>query len=91
MRNIEQEGFDIAAGLTAVEAGPDLVKSGMKDVFDSSNLGKDISHTELGKNAENAIDWTQEIAPSVAVLGFTYLGLKTMFKGLEDPGKRRAY
>lgn len=92
MRSIGQEGRDIAIGLGVVEAGPDLLKSGMKDIFGSSNFGSDVSNTEFGKIAGNTLDFAQGIAPPVAILGFTYLGLKLMTKGIfENPGKRRAY
>ena len=90
MRSIEQQGFDIAAGLTAVEAGPDVLKSGIKDVFGSSNLGADVSRTKLAEVLGRTTESIRDLAPSAAGLGFVVLGLRTMFKGLENPGRGRA-
>ena len=82
--NTEKEMAYIAGGLAAVEIGPDIIKNEIEDW----GVGyKEISNTQLGESLENAVDFTQEIAPSIATLGVVLLGLKTMFKGFESDNK----
>jgi len=82
--NTEKEMAYIAGGLAAVEIVPDIIKNEIEDW----GVGyEEISNTQLGESLENAVDFTQEIAPSIATLGVVWLGLKTMFKGFESDNK----
>ena len=82
--NTEKEMASIAGGLTTVELVPDIIKN------EIGNWGvgyKEIFNTQLGESLKNAVDFIQEIAPSVATLGIVWLGLKTIFKGFESDNK----
>ena len=82
--NTEKEMAYIAGGLTAVEIGPDIIKN----EIENWGVGyEEISNTQLGESLENAVNFTQEITPSIATLGVVWLGLKTMFKSFESDNK----
>lgn len=74
------------AGLAAIEAGPDIIK----DAIGDWGVGaEEIADTELGGMAENAVDFAQDVAPSVATLFIVWAGVKCMFKGLEDDRSKK--
>lgn len=79
--SIEKEiGYPLA-GVAAIEAGPGIIEN----VFEDWGIGmEEIANTELGKTFENAVDFTQDIAPSIATLAIVWAGFRYMFKGLEE-------
>lgn len=88
MGEIERDGLEIAAGLATVEAAPQLVAA-TKEVFSQSGFGKEVASGKLGVVGERAIEVAQGLAPALGVLALTYVGLRTMFRGLTDDPKRR--
>ena len=78
--SIEKKMAYITGELAAVELSPDIIKN---EIGDWGVGYKEISNTQLGESLENAVDFTQETAPSIAIFGMVLLGLTTILKGLE--------
>ncbi len=76
----KKEAAYILGGTAAIEAGPSIIEETFRDLGVGSEI---VKNTELGKMLEGVIDFGQEIAPPVAVLALSWLGLKTMLKGIE--------
>jgi len=77
---IEKESAYMLGGLTTVELTPEIVKG----ISGEWGVGyEEIANTRLGTAFGDVVELAQETAPAVATLGLVYLGLKTMFKGLE--------
>ena len=77
----EKEIACILGGTAAIEWGSSLVK----DVFGNLGVGHEtVAGTKLGQIVEGGVDFAQGITPSLASLALVWVGLKTMFKGLEN-------